>query len=156
MWIIILATIESKRLNQKDSNTLLWALRSRMQNGLNQNVHLSIKLDKISPDRCYICDFKQRQGGFEETSWSDGSSRTPKSVPSEFHVFAPAAAAWSRAQKSWGKKESVAVARWRGRHGIKGSNLSCLLQFHRSLVQPLVQWPEVQAWYKGILRSCVQ
>ena len=97
------------------------------------------------------------RGGLRRRGWSDGSSRTPKSVPSEFHVFAPApAAAWSRAQKSWGKKESVAVARWRGRHGIKGSNLSCLLQFHRSLVQPLVQWPEVQAWYKGILCSCVQ
>ena len=51
--------------------------------------------------------------------------------------------AWSSrggGQKSWRKKQSVAVARWRGRHGIKGSSLSCG-QSSRVLYITTVGWP---------------
>ena len=73
---------------------------------------------------CYICDAKQR---FDESP-SDGSSRTLKSVPSEFHVFASASV-----EQPWWWTEKLAQE-------TVGSGRAV----------------ERQAWYKGIEPSCSQ
>ena len=89
------------------------------------------------------------------TRLSDGSSRTLKSVPSEFHVFASEPWREKLWQETDGSGRAVERQAW-----YKGIDPSCS-QFHRvvqwlALVQSgtLVQRREVQAWYKGILRSC--
>ena len=81
---------------------------------------------------CYICDVKQR---FDESP-SDGSSRTLKSVPSEFHVFASEPWREKLRQETDGSGRAVERQAW-----YKGIEPSCS-QFQR-----------VVHWLLGVVQS---